>query len=164
MLKITKAALESVYNHGEETFPDECCGCLAGPADGDEVTEAIHCTNIQNKLHERDPEQYPRTAREAFNIDPLEQMRIEEAADGKGLKLFGYYHSHPDCESYFSAEDTRQATYPTTDDDDGLREPIWPGAHQLIASVKGGKAAYAKAFTWDAEAKGFGEEEIETSS
>jgi proteasome lid subunit RPN8/RPN11 len=164
MLQITKAALESVFSHGEETFPEECCGCLAGPVDGDEVTEAVRCTNIQNKLHEKDPEHYPRTAKDAFNIDPLEQMKIEEAADEKGLKLFGYYHSHPDCESYFSAEDTRQATYPTTGDDDGPREPIWPDAHQLIASVKAGKADYAKAFTWDGVAEEFVEEEIEVSS
>ena len=153
MLRITQSVLDIIYAHAEETFPDECCGMMSSPAIGGNVDVAHRCTNIQNKLHEKEPEEYPRTAVEAYYIDPLEMMKIQRFIDDGNRHLAGIYHSHPNEESYFSAEDKHKAMW-----DD---EPMMPDAHYIIASVNNGKIAYSKSFTCDEENEDFVEEQIE---
>ena len=62
--------------------------------------------NIQNKLHALDPLTYPRTAVIAYTMDPLELdnvIRLKRKTSATRLKAF--YHSHPNHDAYFSAED-----------------------------------------------------------
>jgi len=153
MLRIWKPALEEVCRHAEETSPEECCGCLSSEAPGAVVTEVSRGTNIQNQLHRENPQEHPRTAKEAYTIDPLELAHTEEALDDRGRSLAGVYHSHPEEEPHFSAEDQRRALVG--------EEPMWEGAHYLIVSVKDGKVAGAKSFAWDPSVSDFVEEPIE---
>jgi len=153
MLRIGKPALEEVYRHAEGASPEECCGCLSSESPGAVVTEVTPCTNIQNQLHRENPQEHPRTARDAYTIDPLELVHTEEALDDRGRSLVGVYHSHLDGESRFSAEDKRRALVGD--------EPMWEGAHHLIVSVRDGEAVCAKSFAWDPGASGFVEEPVE---
>jgi proteasome lid subunit RPN8/RPN11 len=58
-----------------------------------------------------------------------------------------FYHSHPDHDSYFSAEDTAQAT--------PFGEPSYPDALQLVAAVREGRTKLTKAFAWSPEASAY---------
>lgn len=153
MLRITRSAFEVLVRHAEKAFPEECCGCLSSPEAEGPVTTAHPCTNIQNRLHEEDPKMHPRTARDAYHLDERELFRIQQELDDTGRHLRGIFHSHPNEESYFSAEDKRRAL---CDD-----EPLWPDAHYLIASIRGGRLATAKSFTWSPAQKDFIEEPME---
>ena len=153
VIKITHEALQTIYHHAEATFPEECCGFLSSPDPDGIVTEPIECTNIQNKLHEEDPVEYPRTAEDAYFIDGMEFCEVDKSVSEKGHYLVGTYHSHTDKDAYFSEEDRRLATF--------HGKPIWSEAHYIVVSVMEGKVAYSKSFRWDAEEDDFDEEEMD---
>jgi len=65
------------------------------------------------------------TERNRFLVDPLEQLRMEKGARGRGLDVLGYYHSHPDHTARPSVYD---------------REHAWPWYSYIIVSVERGVA------------------------
>ena len=140
---VSRASLQALHAHACETYPDECCGMLV-ERDGRE--EVVRVTNMQNELHARDPEQYPRTAAIAYTMGP-ESAPILIAAERGELRLRAFYHSHPEHEAYFSAEDKRQATV--------WDEPSYPDAAQIVLSVIDGAVRDVKAFGWDEAARDF---------
>ena len=152
MLRISQAALGDLHRHAEGAFPEESCGLLSATAPGGTVEKAYRCTNIQNQLHALEPAEHPRTAANAYYVDPLEIVAAQKAIDESGHTLSGMYHSHPDEEPYFSAEDRRRAL--------AGDEPMWPGAHYVVISVKQGRAACTKSFAWDPTKSDFTEEPL----
>lgn len=135
----------------EAEYPEECCGLLfSGPAG----TEVVPMSNLQNRLHKENPEDYDRDARTAYSMDPLEQERLIEGKEAEGMPLAAIYHSHPDRESYFSDTDTRAAAAY-----DG--EPTYPGVVYLVYSVVDGKVADCKAFDWSEDKGRFPEVRLE---
>ena len=103
--------------------------------------------NIQNKLHALDPATYPRTAAIAYAMDPRELASVLDAAGAAGGKLKAFYHSHPDHEAYFSAEDKAFAT--------PFGEPTFPDAAQIVVSVIHRAVKTIKAFGWSNAMKDF---------
>ncbi|RJQ18664.1 MAG: hypothetical protein C4560_06975 [Nitrospiraceae bacterium] len=135
---LTKETVEAIYMHAIEIYPDECCGIITG--DGHDQT--VHrCENIQNRLHEEDPERYPRDARTAYVIDRKEFEGITSSAKIQGMEVIALYHSHPEHESYFSEEDVAAQTV--------FGEPEFPEALHVVISVKDGKVHDMKCFKWD---------------
>ncbi len=124
-MRIDVAALEAMHTHAIETFPDECCGILLREPGGTLVVRRI--SNIQNEMHEKDPQRYPRTAATAYCGEPGELREALVEAEKPGAGLVAFYHSHPDHEAYFSEEDHVQAT--------PFGEPSYPEALQLVISV-----------------------------
>ena len=100
MLYIKSTALETIYSHGIETFPEECCGILSSPNLEERVIEAVRCSNIRNELHEKDPKKYRRTAKTAYSISGLELMKIENELKEKSYYYTGIYHSHSNGKAY----------------------------------------------------------------
>ena len=147
MIPIAKDKLELVHKHAIEEYPHECCGIMIGSPDSDENDILFKCTNIQNKLHEMDPETYTRDARTAFNIESRELFKIQRETETRGLPYKLFYHSHPDHDAYFSEEDKRMALL------DG--EPSYPGANYLIVSVYDGMVKDQALFSWNPEKKNF---------
>jgi proteasome lid subunit RPN8/RPN11 len=143
-VSVTKASLEALHAHACETYPDECCGMIIA-RDGRE--EVVRVTNIQNELHAKDPEQYPRTAAIAYTMG-VESAPILIAAERGELTLRAFYHSHPEHDAYFSAEDKKQAM-------GGWDEPSYPQAAQLVLSVRAREVRATKAFAWDENARDF---------
>lgn len=137
-------ALEKIFRHSREAFPEECCGLVFSDGRSDRVRRV---ENIQNKLHALDPLTYPRTAVIAYAMDPqeLEAILQQEQSDGATLKAF--YHSHPQHEAYFSAEDKAFAT--------PFGEPTFPEAAQIVVSVFDGAVKDAKVFAWSEDTKDF---------
>ena len=99
---IARAALDAIYAHAREGYPDEVCGFILG---GD---EARRCENRQNALHAEDPEHFPRDARTAYNLGAKDLFFLDKSLRSpKPVRII--YHSHVEVGAYFSDEDSRAA-------------------------------------------------------
>jgi proteasome lid subunit RPN8/RPN11 len=137
MARIDSAAMHQIHVHSEEEYPSECCGVVVEVA-GD--VRVVRVRNIQDEMHAKDPARYPRTSRTAYAGHPADLRAALELADGPGCRLVAFYHSHPDHDAYFSAEDTVQAT--------PFGEPSYPDALQIVVSVYERRVRTVKAFAW----------------
>ncbi|HBF12679.1 MAG TPA: hypothetical protein DDW49_04710 [Deltaproteobacteria bacterium] len=154
MLLIDQKLLNGIYAQSEKCYPHEACGFVVGKVEGKKRTayKVVACTNIQNELHEKDPERYPRAAETAYCIDPAEMKKIEEQAKKEGMSLVSIFHSHPEHGVYFSAEDKAMAC--------PWGEPLFPHLSYLVVSVYQMKVNNASEFYWSAEKKDFVERKI----
>lgn len=123
MIKISQSVYASLRQHGEETYPHECCGILLGHMEGDSrsVTSAARCGNTRAD-----------SPQNRYNIDPRELVRIQREGRERGEDIVGFYHSHPDHPAQWSQTD--------------LAEAHWIGCSYLITSVEKGKAAVTNSF------------------
>jgi proteasome lid subunit RPN8/RPN11 len=90
-LTITAAVEASIRDHGEETFPHECCGALIGS--GVHVSSAFALPNTT--------EEGPRRR---FLVRPSDYRLAEQHATERGGELIGFYHSHPARPSQFDLD------------------------------------------------------------
>ena len=160
-LRITKADFDKICAQSREEYAKgECCGLLTWRPN--ESTVTVHkCQNIQNSMHVSDPKRYPRTNFNAYLIDPVEQFGIISEAENDGGGIAGFYHSHVDCDAYFSSEDKDQACAFFGD------EPTYPDAVYLVVSVSGNRSGNLestvlgyKCFSWDEDVRDFVEVDV----
>lgn len=78
-------------------YPNEGCGALLGPADT-EVREAIPLPNAETDR--------PRVR---FTVSPADYLAVEDEAEARGLRLVGFWHSHPDHPARPSETDRQYA-------------------------------------------------------
>jgi proteasome lid subunit RPN8/RPN11 len=147
-LAIPRAVFDALAAHALETFPEECCGVVV---DRRGSVEAVRVTNVQNEKHGADPERFPRTATTAYTMGPEAAPVLIDHERGR-LRIVAFYHSHPQHDSYFSAEDRKQATV--------WDEPSYPDAGQIVVSVYDRRVKEAKAFRWNEERRDFAEVEL----
>ena len=123
MLKINSKEYSAIRQHGEETYPHECCGVLLGTMDGNErvVTSTARCGNTRTD-----------SPQNRYNIDPKELVRIQREGREREEDIIGFYHSHPDHPAQWSQTD--------------LAEAHWFGCSYVITSVEKGKAAMTNSF------------------
>ena len=148
MSPLEKEQLDEIHLHAVEEYPYECCGIVVGNPDDNQDNVVYRCENIQNKLHKKDPENFTRDARTAYNISALELQKLLSEASSKGRVFKVLYHSHPEHDAYFSEEDTRMALF------DG-ETPIYPGTQYLVVSVYSEKVRDQALFGWNSETKTF---------
>jgi len=134
-VKISRAALDAIREHGAEGYPHEICGIMIGPPSDRTVTEVKRARNI---IVDR--------ARDRYEIDPRDHIRIQREADDQGMEIIGYYHSHPDHPAQASRFDTERA---------------WAGYVYLIVAVHEGKPVDANAFVADHDGGPFQPEALE---
>jgi proteasome lid subunit RPN8/RPN11 len=144
MLKIGIAEYEQIRQHGEETYPGECCGILIGTFSGDTrvVISTVPCANASTN-----------SPQNRYSIDPREVIRAQRKARDRGLEILGFYHSHPDDPPQWSSTD--------------LEEAHWIGCSYVITSVDKGRATETKSFVLTGkleEDKSFMEEEMIVAS
>jgi len=124
MLKLSQSDYGSLRQHGEETYPRECCGALLGRFEDDgskTVTRIARCGNTRaDSPHNR------------YDIDPKELIRIQREGRERGEDIVGFYHSHPDHPAQWSPTD--------------LAEAHWLGCSYVITSVEKGKATITNSF------------------
>jgi proteasome lid subunit RPN8/RPN11 len=123
MLKLNRSLYESLRQHGEETYPYECCGALIGRFDGEvrEVLQTVRTNNIRvDSAHNR------------YQIAPQDLIRIQRNANEQELDIVGFYHSHPDHPAKWSATD--------------FAEAHWLGCSYVITSITQGKADTTNSF------------------
>ncbi|HXV81144.1 MAG TPA: M67 family metallopeptidase [Candidatus Binatia bacterium] len=141
---LSEKAWNEIAQHAQETFPEECCGVVI--TDG--AVDRIHrLKNIQNQLHALDPQTYPRTAAIAYAMDYKELERVIDEAKRNGAKLKAFYHSHPNHDAYFSAEDKAFAS--------PFGEPTFPGTAQIVVSIYDGAIKEVGAFAWSDQEEDF---------
>jgi proteasome lid subunit RPN8/RPN11 len=128
MLKLSQSDYLSLRQHGEETYPHECCGVLLGHFvdNGAEsvsktVSRIARCGNMrEDSPHNR------------YQIDPRELIRIQREGRERGEDVVGFYHSHPDHPAQWSPTD--------------LAEAHWFGCSYVITSVEKGTATATNSF------------------
>lgn len=117
-------AWEKMRRHGEQSYPQECCGVLLGNTRGGGerlVLRAEPCRNAcTGTLHNR------------YSIDPRDLIRIQFDSREEGLEILGFYHSHPDHPAAWSPTD--------------LQEAYWIGRSYVITSVLNGRAEETSSF------------------
>ncbi len=133
--------LAEVFAHARECYPEECCGLMLGPPDG-EPRQVVRCTNVQSTRYAKGESKLD--ARQGFWIDEQELEQALRAAEARGEALRIVYHSHVDTEAYLSHTDVAAALGP-----EGT--PLWPGVAQLVVSVGESGVRGAALFEWDAE-------------
>lgn len=123
MLRIHITDYELIREHGEETYPNECCGVLLGKsvAEGNEVRRIVRAGNTRTD-----------SAHNRYHIAPGELVKIQRQARGLGLDIVGFYHSHPDHPAQWSKTD--------------FAEAHWLGCSYVITSVEQGKAQITNSF------------------
>jgi proteasome lid subunit RPN8/RPN11 len=135
-LSIPASVLSELEAHALETYPNECCGFVSGPAAEPLVLDAyVREVNEADKYHKLDPITFPRTARTYFKINELRAAKAFDAGEKSGQPIKVIYHSHCDAGAYFSQEDA--ATFAS---DNVL---MWPCAF-IVVSVQSGKVADRK--------------------
>ncbi len=131
-MEIPEEILAECHAHGVDAYPEETCGFITGNRDDPNSLEAVWpMRNIMNELHEKDPAQYPRTARDGYVIDPLEQLKLERSLKKEGKEIKVIYHSHPDVGAYFSEKDKEDALW--------NGKARYPGVKFLVCGTTRGK-------------------------
>jgi proteasome lid subunit RPN8/RPN11 len=139
MLILPDNLLRQIRGHGEEAYPDECCGVLLGYVEGESkrVVRALPAGNISES-----PANH-------YEIVPVELIGVEREARSAGMQILGFYHSHPDHPAEPSVTD--------------LAEAHWLNASYLITTIGCGGASGTRSYHLagqSEESKYFQEEEI----
>jgi proteasome lid subunit RPN8/RPN11 len=123
-MTILKSALEEIRRHGEDTYPEECCGFLIGmlTPEGNRVS---HVWRVENQAEQL------RTRR--YRIHPDDYRDADRYAAEEDLDIVGFYHSHPD--------------HPARPSETDLAEATLPGYSYVIVSVLDGKASELTAWS-----------------
>ena len=140
-LKIPSTLYDQLRQHGEATYPHECCGVLVGEFDeaGDKVVKAaVECSNTRTD-----------SPANRYHISPTELVRIQREAMLASHDIVGFYHSHPDHPARWSPTD--------------LAEAHWTGCSYVITSVEKGRAVLTNSFILldQEETKHFEDESLE---
>ena len=96
-MRISRELLDDVIAHARADAPNECCGMIAS-RDGEAV--AVH--RARNRA--ASPLRY--------EIDGMEQYKIQNAIEDAGLELGAIYHSHTRSDPLPSQTDVNLAFYP----------------------------------------------------
>ena len=140
-LTIPLTLYDQLRQHGEATYPHECCGVLVGEFDeagGKAVKTVVQCGNTRTD-----------SPANRYHISPSELVRIQRVALLAGHDIVGFYHSHPDHPAKWSATD--------------LAEAHWTGCSYVITSVEKGQAVLTNSFLLldQEETKRFEDEALE---
>lgn len=151
MIHVQPHTWDALCHHAQETFPEECCGAILEGVEGEEVRRM---TNIQNARHAQDPQGYPRDATIAYFMDPKELLVVVKETDSGKATLKAFYHSHPNHDAYFSAEDRARALFGD--------EPSYPDTAQLVISIYDREVRAIRAYVWDEMRQDFVEAPLST--
>jgi proteasome lid subunit RPN8/RPN11 len=141
MLTLPSGIVEQIAAHASGGYPSETCGLLFAPAGSDACSRVLMMDNMADRLHASDPVEYPRTSRDYFAMNGAKVAKAVREAEAAGERWLGVWHSHIDCGSYFSSEDTR------TFAPDG--QATWPELFQVVVDVRAHRLVEARAFQWD---------------
>jgi proteasome lid subunit RPN8/RPN11 len=127
VLRMSQQIYDSLREHGEATYPHECCGVLLGrfvagmAAPANEVEDAVRAGNTRTD-----------SAHNRYNIAPQELVKIQRVGRERGLDIVGFYHSHPDHPAQWSPTD--------------FAEAHWLGCSYVITAVEKGAARQTNSF------------------
>jgi proteasome lid subunit RPN8/RPN11 len=122
MIRIEENAWKVMVDHARATFPNECCGAMLGKIgdDGKHVTAAVPLENA-----------FTGVQKERYQLRPEDLLQADREARRQGLDLVGIFHSHPDCDAYFSETDLKNSC---------------PWYSFVVLSIKNGEFDHAASF------------------
>lgn len=100
MILIESDAWRTMVAHAEATYPNECCGAMIGVNDGETKTVQV-AVPLENAFAGPQAERY--------ELKPEDLLQADKAARQQGKDLIGIFHSHPDCDAYFSETDLKNS-------------------------------------------------------
>jgi proteasome lid subunit RPN8/RPN11 len=117
LLHVPPALLKAIADSAERAYPREACGLIVGEGSTEvlRATAAIESANLA-----------PADRPDRFEIDPALRLRVQREARGRGERVLGHWHSHPDGAAHPSATDLSLAWE---------RDLVW-----LVVQVVGGQA------------------------
>ena len=100
MIRIETEPWAEMVSHARAAYPNECCGAMLGSVDGgDKVVKiALPLENVS-----RGPQQ------SRYELKPEDLLHADREARRRNMDLVGIYHSHPDCDAYFSETDLKNS-------------------------------------------------------
>lgn len=136
MIEIEAIPWQVMVEHAQITYPSECCGAMIGRIQNGSktVTEAVP---LENAFRGEQGERY--------ELRPEDLLAADKAARNRGLDLIGIFHSHPDCDAYFSETDLKNSC---------------PWYSFVVLSIKKGKFDHANSFLPDIEQTSAEREEL----
>src|SRR6476659_7851115 len=127
MIKIESDAWDLMVSHAQKTYPNECCGAMIGAIDGTEKTVSVAVPLVNAFTGEQGAR---------YELRQEDLLRADTEARQRGLDLIGIFHSHPDCDAYFSKTDLENSC---------------PWYSFVVLSIKGGQFDHANSFLPNAE-------------
>lgn len=137
LVRLAPEAAEAIRREAARAYPAEGCGALLGPAEA-AVSEILPLANTEASS--------PRTR---FTVSPLDYIAVEDRADSRGLKLLGFWHSHPDHPARPSATDRIHA---------------WPGLLTVVIGVERGDPGEMTAWDVPGQEEPFRQLDLEIAS
>lgn len=138
-LLLPEALAQEIRRLGETAYPEEGAGLLIGALEDGDRRRVIRTHPLENRW-----EGDGRTRR--YQIEPLDLVAAEEAAERDGLVVVGVFHSHPDHPARPSEFDLERAL---------------PFYSYLITRVTATGAAEMRVWRLADDGAGFREEELD---
>jgi len=100
MIRIEPEPWGVMVSHARKTYPNECCGAMIGSnLDGEKLVRvAIPLENA-----------FAGAQAQRYELRPEDLLAADKAARERRMDLIGIYHSHPDCDAYFSKTDLQNS-------------------------------------------------------
>ena len=121
MISIDKEAWDVMVAHARSTYPNECCGAMLGHVDSDK--RVLISVPIENA--------YAGGQQERYELRPEDLLKADREARSRGMDLVGIFHSHPDCDAYFSETDLKNSC---------------PWYSFVVISIRGGEFDHANSW------------------
>jgi proteasome lid subunit RPN8/RPN11 len=100
MIRIEPEPWAAMVSHARATYPNECCGAMLGTTDGENKVVKI-ALPLENAFEGAQAARY--------ELRPEDLLAADRAARERKMDLIGIYHSHPDCDAYFSKTDLQNS-------------------------------------------------------
>ena len=100
MIRIESEAWAAMVEHARQAYPNECCGAMLGSIDDETKTVRIGMP-LENAFEGAQAARY--------ELRPQDLLAADKAARECSMDLIGIYHSHPDCDAYFSRTDLQNS-------------------------------------------------------
>jgi proteasome lid subunit RPN8/RPN11 len=125
MIEIEQQPWRDMVRHAESTYPNECCGAMLGRTENGKkvVTRSVPLANS-----------FSGEQGQRYELRPEDLLEADKAARAQNLDLVGIFHSHPDCDAYFSETDLKNSC---------------PWFSFVVLSIKKGKLDHANSFLPD---------------
>lgn len=136
MIRIETKPWASMVAHAQHTYPNECCGAMLGSA-GDGIKLVREALPLENAFEGAQAARY--------ELRPEDLLAADRAARERRMELIGIYHSHPDCDAYFSQTDLKNSC---------------PWYSFVVLSIQGGKFHHANSWLPNVEQTAAEKEEL----
>jgi len=109
MLRLPADHRQAMIDHAVRDLPNEACGLVAGPLNGDVVESVYLCGNDE-------------ASPVIYTLNPGDFLRADLDAQSQRREVVGVYHSHTHTDAYPSPTDVGKAPD--------------PGWHYILVSLK----------------------------